>query len=106
MESSLLGNPATEGRITESVLAPVADLARQLADCRRSSLMLPDANGELRVAAASGLPAAVAARARVRLGEPVAGIVAQTRRSLVSNEARDRHPSPAGATGAGLGPKP
>jgi signal transduction histidine kinase len=50
--------------------------------------MLPgrDTAEELHVAAASGLPADIASSARVRLGDPVSGIVAQTRRPLLVNE--------------------
>ncbi|HET8628002.1 MAG TPA: GAF domain-containing sensor histidine kinase [Thermomicrobiales bacterium] len=69
-------------------LESLVELARRLVRSRRASLMLPgrDTAEELHVAAASGLPADIASSARVRLGDPVSGIVAQTRRPLLVNE--------------------
>ncbi|HEX5501238.1 MAG TPA: GAF domain-containing sensor histidine kinase [Thermomicrobiales bacterium] len=71
-----------------SSLESMVELARRLVRSRRASLMLPgrDTAEELHVAAASGLPAEIASAARVRLGDPVSGIVAQTRRPLLVNE--------------------
>jgi signal transduction histidine kinase len=50
--------------------------------------MLPvETPDELSIVAASGLPTAITTTARVRLGEPVSGLVAKTRQPLLVNEA-------------------
>lgn len=60
--------------------------ARQLTGARRVSLLLPSPdNAALSVAAASGMDARLAARVRVRLGKPVAGIVALNRQPVLTN---------------------
>jgi signal transduction histidine kinase len=61
--------------------------ARQLANARRVSLLLPSPDSAtLVVAAASGMDSRLAARVRVQLGEPVAGIVALNRQPVLANE--------------------
>jgi signal transduction histidine kinase len=79
--------PAVPGGADErGDLATAVDLARRLVGCRRASLMLPDEGAdELRIGAAAGLPRAVVARTRVRFGDPVSGLVAQTRQPLLVN---------------------
>ena len=76
------------GHDEQPALLSVIDLARRLTGSRRASLMLPDAEDRvLRVAAARGLPPVVPATARVRLGDPVAGLVAQTGRPVLGDGA-------------------
>ena len=83
-----------------AALVATADLARRLVRSERASLLLPvrevheaheasETSGatELYLAAASGLPAEVLPTTRVRLGEPVAGLVAQSRQPLVGHAA-------------------
>jgi signal transduction histidine kinase len=80
-------------------LVAALDLALQLAKGRRASLMVPARgnNTELRVAAACGLPIPLAIATPRRLGEPVAGIVAETRQPVLvvgrggPREARGRY---------------
>jgi signal transduction histidine kinase len=70
-------------------LSSVVEIARHLVKSRRASLMLPAGDpDQLQVAVASGLPAAVAAEARVRIGDPVSGLVAKNRQPLLVNEGR------------------
>src|SRR5579884_2240283 len=70
-----------------SAFSTTVELAARISGGRRASLLLPDAERRtLRLAAAQGIPGRVAARVRVRLGEPVAGVVAQTRRPLIVND--------------------
>src|SRR5690349_15109547 len=70
----------------ERVAPNAAELAARLAHGARASLMVPSpTSSELRVVAASGIPLGTVSSARVRLGEPVAGVVAQTRRPLLVN---------------------
>jgi signal transduction histidine kinase len=70
----------------ERVAPNAAELAARLVRGARASLMVPSpTSSELRVVAASGVPLGTIASARVRLGEPVAGVVAQTRRPLLVN---------------------
>lgn len=71
----------------EMTLTTVVELARRLVGGGRASLMLPTEGAEeLRIAAASGLPAAVATETRVRFGEAIAGMVAQTRQPVQVND--------------------
>lgn len=68
------------------VPAVTVDLAVRLVNGRRASLLLPSHDGEvLTMAASIGIAGSIAERVRVRLGEPVAGIVALERRSLLAN---------------------
>lgn len=68
-------------------LNTVVELARRLVGGHRASLMLPaDDARELRIAAASGLPAKVTAETRVRFGDSISGVVAQTRQPMQVNE--------------------
>ncbi|HET8629133.1 MAG TPA: GAF domain-containing sensor histidine kinase [Thermomicrobiales bacterium] len=68
----------------------LVELARRVVGGRRASLLLPAGTpDELQIAAASGLPDAAAA-ARVRLGDPVSGLVAQTRQPLLVNDGAPR----------------
>lgn len=68
----------------------VSDLASRLTGSSRSSLMLPDADSaDLAIVAGSGFSLAVTDGVRVRLGEPVAGMVAQTKRPLLVNGEHD-----------------
>ncbi|HET7038085.1 MAG TPA: GAF domain-containing sensor histidine kinase, partial [Thermomicrobiaceae bacterium] len=77
------GGPAAE----RQSLTGAVDLAARLAGSQRASLLLPDEPaGALRVVAARGLAARLAARVRVRLGDAVAGSVALSRRPLLVNE--------------------
>src|SRR3712207_1516835 len=76
-------------RLTASI-----ERARAIAGSRRASIMLPDNSGELRIASASGLSVETVVKARVRLGEPIAGVVAQTRRPVVRNATRARGATP------------
>ena len=69
------------------VLERTVTTAQQLARARRVSLLLPSPDSAtLSVAAASGMDARLAARVRVRLGKPVAGIVALNRQPVLTNE--------------------
>jgi signal transduction histidine kinase len=71
-------------------LAAAIRLARHLLHAERASLMLSHGgSGVLIVAAASGLPEKVIAQARVRLGDPVAGLVAQTHQPMLGNESAE-----------------
>lgn len=64
----------------------VVDLARRLVGATRASLLLPLAgSGDLYIAEASGLPGGVVTPIRVRLGDPIAGRVAQTGQPSLSN---------------------
>lgn len=75
----------------DDALQTAVSLARRISGSRRASLMATGEHGEeLRIVASSGIPAMIVARARVRLGDPVAGIVAQTCRPLLINERRPR----------------
>ena len=82
----------TSGEVGEDFPTPlssVVEIARHLVKSRRASLMLPAGDSDqLQVAVASGLPAAVVAEARVRIGDPVSGLVAQNRQPLLVNEGR------------------
>ena len=70
----------------QPALLAAVDLAQRLTRSRRASLMLPDAEDRvLRIAAARGLPPVVPATAWVRLGDPVAGLVAQTGRPVLGD---------------------
>jgi len=70
----------------ERVVPKAAELAARLARGARASLMVPSpTSSELRVVAASGIPLGTVSSARVRLGEPVAGVVAETGRPLLVN---------------------
>ena len=90
------GRHPEAGRDAGALTAAV-EFARRLVGGRRASLMLPaEEADELRIAAASGLPERVAAEARVRLGDRVAGRVAQTQRPLLVNGDRARAPHTAG----------
>ncbi len=60
-------------------------------DVERASLMLVDDAGELRIAAARGLPADVARDVRMKIGEGVAGKVAASGRPLLVDDA-DSYP--------------
>ena len=74
-------------QVDNAELLAVVDQARHLTASRRASLMLPTTNtGELRVAAATGLPPAIATTARVRLGEPVSGVVATTQQPILRKQ--------------------
>ncbi len=78
------GTAASEADSAE--LLAVVDQARHLTGSRRASLMLPTKTDELRVAAATGLPPAIATTARVRLGEPVSGVVATTQQPILRKQ--------------------
>jgi len=68
----------------------VLSLARRLTGSERTSLMLPSlAASELHVVAATGIASDRVIDARVRLGVPVAGMVAETGRSLLINDAQE-----------------
>jgi signal transduction histidine kinase len=97
----------------ERVAPNAAELAARLARGARASLMMPGPTSpELRVVAASGVPLGSIASARVRLGEPVAGLVAQTRRPLLVNggtlfaELAGRRPAQYGSTSFICAPVP
>ena len=80
-------------------LSTAVELARRLVGGDRASLMLLDEEAaELRIAAASGLPPAVATSARVRLGDSVAGVVAQTQQPMMVNDRDTRRTSPGTAS--------
>ncbi|HEX5504337.1 MAG TPA: GAF domain-containing sensor histidine kinase [Thermomicrobiales bacterium] len=81
-----------DGGRARGPLDGLVELARRVTGGRRASLLLPAGvmPDELRVAAASGLPDAVATAARVRLGDPVSGLVAQTRQPLLVNDRAPR----------------
>jgi signal transduction histidine kinase len=69
------------------ILQRTVNTAQRLAGARRVSLLLPSPDSAtLSVAAASGMDARLAARVRVRLGQPVAGIVALNRQPVLTNE--------------------
>ncbi|NOZ05832.1 MAG: response regulator [Chloroflexi bacterium] len=71
----------------------VVNIAAQEANAKRTSLMLTDRTGrELSIAAATGLPAEVVSATRVKLGEGIAGYVAETGQVLVINEGDDLEP--------------
>jgi signal transduction histidine kinase len=76
---------AVSHRQGEPALTTALDLALRLVPARRASLMLPvgRAGSELRVAAACGLALPLALASPRRLGEPVAGLVAETRLPLL-----------------------
>ena len=83
-------------RSERATFAPV--VARALR-CRRCSVMLPDADGQLVVEESVGLPAGVDGTARVPFGGGVAGRVAQDRAPLLVNEVAERGgwPRPVGS---------
>ena len=79
------------GQAVSATLSSIVDQASHLAGSRRASLMLPAADAdELRVIAATGLPAVIASAARVRVGKPVSGVVAKTRQPILCNHADRR----------------
>lgn len=81
--------PDADKQTGHPCFAPAADRVRAIAGGRRASLMLPDEDNVLRIAAASGLPPVVVTNTRVPLGAPIAGMVAQTRRAMIANSAQD-----------------
>jgi signal transduction histidine kinase len=95
MEESLAAQPAVptwfqkydDASTNENRLPGVTvDLAARLVNGRRASLLLPSLeDGMLTMAAATGISGSIAERVRVRLGEPVAGVVALERRPLLVN---------------------
>lgn len=88
-------NPAANTNV--DALAAAVEFARRLVGGRRASLMLPaNESDELRIAAASGLPESVAAEARVRLGDQVSGLVAQTQQPMLVNEDSTQTSRPGG----------
>lgn len=92
--ATALLDPAPDGARSEWSTDPAflegVRLACQLARSARASLMLPDADGaRLRLVAAIGLPHTVEAGASARLGDSVAGVVAQERRPVLVNDERD-----------------
>ena len=84
MDSLDLGT--TAGQVNSADLLAVVNQACYLAGSHRASLMLPTKTDELRVAAATGLSPAIATTARVRLGEPVSGVVATTRQPILRKQ--------------------
>ncbi len=96
MEESLVAQPGWLPSLPKTT--PVAgnarrlpraavDLAARLVNARRSSLLLPgEEHNLLCVAAATGFGDLVAEHVRVRVGDPIAGIVAATRQPVVVNE--------------------
>lgn len=73
----------------DDILAALA-LARRLTGGERASLMLPlVATPELHVVAATGVASDRLIDTRVRLGAPVAGLVAETGRSLLVNDEQE-----------------
>ena len=75
--------------VSDEVLATL-DVARQLTGGERASLMLPiAATKELRVVAATGQAHDRLIDTRVRLGEPVAGLVAETGTALFINDEQE-----------------
>ena len=73
-----------DGQANNGTLEIAVELACRLVGSRRASLMLPTSDpDELRIAASSGVPMTVAAEARVRLGAPVSGLVAQTHQPMM-----------------------
>ncbi len=73
----------------ESDLDVAVLLARRASGTSRASLMLPSAQrGELHIVASSGIPPGVVARTRVRLGDGVAGTVAETGHPVLANAQR------------------
>ena len=96
MEPALPAGGLAAGPAEQPALLSAVDLARRLARSQRASLMLPGAEDRvLHVAAARGLPPAVPATARVRLGDPVAGLVAQTGRPVLGEGPGGARPAPA-----------
>ena len=76
-----------DGTDEPRILERTVTTARQLAKARRVSLLLPSPDSAtLSIAAASGMNARLAARVRVRLGQPVAGTVALNRQPVLTNE--------------------
>ncbi len=68
---------------TEAIFAQVVKLASQVTGARRVSLMLLDrARRHMRIRASIGIARAIVERTRVRVGQGIAGRVAQTRRPL------------------------
>src|SRR3954452_14352503 len=69
----------------DPALTAALDLALQLSRGQRASLMLPvaESSTELRVVAACGLPLPLALASPRRLGEAVAGLVAETRQPIL-----------------------
>ena len=71
----------------------VVNLAVQEAGAERASLMLTTRAGtELMIAAATGLPAEIVSETRVKLGEGIAGYVAETGQMVVINEGDEVEP--------------
>lgn len=85
-----------QGQADNADESPLADpltiairLAQRLVAGERASLLLPiDRSGELRIVAASNVPVWVVATARIPLGAPVAGAVAETRKPILVNGKR------------------
>lgn len=72
-----------EGRVSDVTV----DIAARLVQGRRASLLLPAQDDEkLRIAAATGISSQIVDRVSIRVGEPVAGVVARDRRPMLSNE--------------------
>lgn len=73
-----------DGQTKDGTLEIAVELACRLVGSRRASLMLPTSDpDELRIVASSGVPMTVVAEARVRLGTPVSGLVAQTHQPML-----------------------
>jgi len=79
----------------DDILQQTVSVVADVMDCRRVSIMLPDATGEsLNIVSSIGLECDLAQTVRVKLGAPIAGEVFATGRPMVVNSALE-----AGASG-------
>ncbi len=90
MTHTAQGNDLVTQEVTsKDDIREVLALAQRLTGGERASLMLPlAATSDLHVVAATGAASDHLIDMRVRLGEPVAGLVAETGRSLLVNDER------------------
>lgn len=80
----------------EGLLENVMELVGKVIYADEGSLMLLDSNHELYIASSRGIPEMVARGIHVKIGQKVAGLVAQERRDFLIVDGLDKYPEFAG----------
>jgi transcriptional regulator with GAF, ATPase, and Fis domain len=80
----------------EGLLENVMDLMGKVIYSDEGSLMLLDSNHELYIAASRGIPEMVARGVHIKIGQKVAGLVAQERRDFLIVDGLEKYPEFAG----------